>query len=152
VTVAPVFVVLAVALLVLSIVDLQQRRLPKRIVHVVAAFSIVWFALVALVDHDGSALARALLCGGAAFSAAAVLHSISPSGLGFGDVRLAGLLGLDLGWLGVAQAAFGLLAGVTLGALVGLVLVGLRVRGLQDGLPLGPFLAVATAVVLAVEM
>jgi leader peptidase (prepilin peptidase)/N-methyltransferase len=105
-----------------------------------------------VVDHDGSALARALVCGVTAYGAAAVLHTISPSGLGFGDVRLAGLLGLDLGWLGAAQAAFGLLAGVTLGALVGAVLVGLRLRGPHDGLPLGPFLAVGAAVVLAVKM
>ena len=44
---------------------------------------------------------------------------ISPSSLGFGDVKLSGLIGLVLGWLGLGTAVFGLLAGFVAGGVIG---------------------------------
>ncbi len=145
-TALPVYVVLVSALAVLSIVDVRERRLPKRIVHGVASASLVWFVLLAAIEGAPMPLVRSLACGAAALAVAWALHGASPTGLGFGDVRLVGLIALDLGWLGTGVAAVGLLAGVVLAGLAAAGLVLVCRRALDDGLPLGPFLATGALV------
>jgi leader peptidase (prepilin peptidase)/N-methyltransferase len=142
------FAVLVPALVALSVIDLRTRRLPRRIIEPVAVASVGWFGLVAVVERDAEPLARALGCGLVVLLLAAALHVASPDGLGLGDVRLAGLLGLDLGWLGLREAALGLTTGVGLAALAGVVLVAVGARTLRDGLPFGPFLAAGALVAI----
>ena len=77
-----------------------------------------------------------------------VLHLVSPRSMGFGDVKLAFVLGLVLGWLGWSELVLGLLGGFLAGAVVGVALIALRHRGRKDHLPFGPFLAFGTLVVL----
>jgi leader peptidase (prepilin peptidase)/N-methyltransferase len=140
----PVYVLLAVSLAVLSLIDLRSLLLPRRIVVPVTAASVAWLTGVALVEDDLGALVRALACATVSFGAFLAAHLASHSALGFGDVRLAFLLGLDLGWLGVSHVVAGLLLGFVTAAVVGLVLVAARVRALADALPFGPFLAAGT--------
>jgi leader peptidase (prepilin peptidase)/N-methyltransferase len=64
--------------------------------------------------------------------------------MGFGDVKLAFVLGLSLGWLGWDEALFGLFLGFVYGAVVGLALLALRLRERNQPLPFGPFLAAGT--------
>ena len=61
-----------------------------------------------------------------------------PGGMGFGDVKLAGLLGLYLGWLGWAEVGIGTFAGFLLGGLTGAVLLLARRAGRRTALPFGP--------------
>jgi leader peptidase (prepilin peptidase) / N-methyltransferase len=69
--------------------------------------------------------------------------------MGFGDVRLSFLLGLSLGWLGWGEVAGGLFSGFLYGAVVGVALIAVRVRGRKQQIPFGPFLAAgATTFVL----
>jgi len=81
-----------------------------------------------------------------AYAAFAALHALNSEGLGYGDVRLSGLLGLFLGWLGPAAMATAALVGALGAAAVALVLLGRR-RGLGATLPFGPFLAGGAAAV-----
>jgi leader peptidase (prepilin peptidase)/N-methyltransferase len=61
--------------------------------------------------------------------------------MGFGDVRLAALIGLYLGWLGLLQVPIGLFLGFLLGAVVGSVALVASRSGLRTKIPFGPFLA-----------
>jgi leader peptidase (prepilin peptidase)/N-methyltransferase len=69
------------------------------------------------------------------------LHVASPRAMGFGDVRLAALIGLYLGWLGLREVPVGLFLGFLFGAVVGVaaLLIGRAARRTQ--VPFGPFLA-----------
>lgn len=69
-----------------------------------------------------------------------VLWFAFPRGVGFGDVRLSGLLGLALGWLGWGEFAAGLYGGFFLGAVVGIVLIAARVLTRREMVPFGPFM------------
>jgi leader peptidase (prepilin peptidase)/N-methyltransferase len=61
--------------------------------------------------------------------------------MGFGDVKLAFVLGLYLGWLGAGEAVLGFVLGFVYGAAVGVVLLATGARGRKDHVPFGPFLA-----------
>ena len=65
----------------------------------------------------------------------------SPKGMGFGDVRIAGLIGMLLGWLSIGHVLLGLFLGFLTAAVVGVGLVAVGLRTRKDNVPFGPFLA-----------
>jgi leader peptidase (prepilin peptidase) / N-methyltransferase len=146
----PAFLLFGAALVTLSVIDLRHFLLPNRIVYPVTAASFVLLAVAAVVDSDAEALGRAVACAVGAFAVFFVLHVVSPRAMGFGDVRLAFLLGLDLGWLGVGEVVLGLLLGFVYGAAVGLVLLATGARSRRDHIPFGPFLAAGALTALLV--
>ena len=95
----------------------------------------------AIADEDFHPLGRSVVCAVGAFVAFAVLHLISPRSMGFGDVRLSFLLGLGLGYLGWEYVVLGLFLGFLYGAVIGVLLIVVRLRTRNDHVPFGPFLA-----------
>ena len=84
------------------------------------------FALLAVAsigEHDGDAYLRAIVSAALAFGGFRLLHGIKPQGLGYGDVRLSAVLGLNLGWLGWGYLPFGLFTGFVYGTGFGIVLL-----------------------------
>jgi leader peptidase (prepilin peptidase)/N-methyltransferase len=77
-----------------------------------------------------------------------VLALISPRSLGMGDVKLAGLLGLFLGWLGWDAVVLGAAAGFIVQAVVALLLLAGRRIGLRGELPFGPSMLVGAALAI----
>lgn len=144
----PAFLAVAAGLVALSVIDLEHFLLPNRIVYPLALATVVLLTLAALGDGEWGALGRAVLGGVAGMVTLGVLHLASPRSMGFGDVKLAFVLGLALGWLGWGELVLGLFCGFLAGAIVGIVLIALRMRGRKDHLPFGPFLAFGTVVVL----
>jgi len=139
--VLPAYLLLAAALVALSVIDVRSFLLPNRIIYPVTIASLGWLVITAIVDDGLDALWRALACAAAVLVVFVVLHVISPRALGFGDVRLSFLLGLDLGWLGTGEVVLGLLLGFVYGAAVGVVLIGARLRSRREHIAFGPFLA-----------
>jgi leader peptidase (prepilin peptidase)/N-methyltransferase len=137
----PAYLVLAVALVALSAIDLEHFILPNRIVYPLGGVMIVLLAIASLGDDDFEAFGRGMIAGVVAFMVFFVLHMISPRSMGFGDVKLALVLGLSLGWLGWGEVLLGLFLGFLYGALVGIALIVTRVRKRNEALPFGPFLA-----------
>jgi leader peptidase (prepilin peptidase)/N-methyltransferase len=137
----PAYLVLATALVALSAIDLEHYILPNRIVYPLAPVMIVLLAIASVGDDDLDAFVRALIAGVVAFVVFFVLHLVSPRSMGFGDVKLAFVLGLSLGWLGWGEVLLGLFLGFVYGAVVGVVLIALRLRARNEALPFGPFLA-----------
>jgi leader peptidase (prepilin peptidase)/N-methyltransferase len=137
----PAYLVLAAALVVLSAIDLEHYLLPNRIVYPLAGAMVVLLGVAAFGDDEPGAFVRGLAAGAVAFAVFFVLHLVSPRSMGFGDVKLAFVLGLSLGWLGWNEVLLGLFLGFLYGAVVGLVLLALRRRERNEALPFGPFLA-----------
>lgn len=154
-TLVPVLALVA-GTVAMSAVDLAVMRIPTRFVYGTGAAVAAGLGGVAVVDGPvrrlGGAVVGAALYGGFLL----VVHLISPRSLGFGDVRLATLVGAAVGWAawrgdspvagpvqGVVDAA--LLASLA-GAGVGLVL--LVVRGRDHPFPFGPLLAAGGLVVV----
>ncbi|MGC4760623.1 prepilin peptidase [Micromonospora trifolii] len=138
----PVFLAIAAVGLVLARVDLACLRLPDPLVLVAGLLALGGLTVAALLSGTPGRLLGAL--GGATVAGAAhVLLAVLPgSRLGFGDVKLAAVLGLPLGWLGRDALLTGLLLPHVLHG--GLVLGLLAARKVHRNtlLPLGPALLV----------
>ena len=141
----PAYLVLTAALIALSAIDLEHYILPNRIVYPIDVAVIVLLA-VASARRARLGRVRPGRCsrGASRSRSSSSSTSSSPRGMGFGDVRLSFLLGLSLGWLGWGEVAGGLFAGFLYGAVVGVVLIAVKVRGRKQQIPFGPFLAAGT--------
>jgi leader peptidase (prepilin peptidase)/N-methyltransferase len=137
------------AAVVLAQVDLAVHRLPDRVVFPsIAVVAAAWLA-DAVVMATWDSLLRAVLAGLAAFVAAVAAALISPGGMGFGDVKLLGLLGLLLGWFGWSVLGLGVVLGFVVGALGTVVLLVLRRAGWRTEVALGPSLLLGAVLALA---
>jgi leader peptidase (prepilin peptidase) / N-methyltransferase len=137
------------AAVVLGAVDLLCHRLPDRVTY--PAYAVCGAALLvdAAVHGSWTALVRALVAAAAAFAVAAGVAAIAPDGLGFGDVKLLGLLGLVLGWTGWGVLLAGIFLGLLTGALASVALVATRRAGWRTALPFGPPLMLGAVLALA---
>jgi leader peptidase (prepilin peptidase)/N-methyltransferase len=137
------------AAVVLAGVDLRAHRLPDRVTYPAGVVCAAALVVDAAVTGDWPALVRAVLAAAAAFAVAAGAAAVNPGGLGFGDVKLLGLLGLVLGWAGWGVLLTGVLAGLVLGVLGSLLLVATRRAGWRTAVPFGPPLLAGAYVALA---
>ena len=137
------------AFVVLGAVDLASHRLPDRITFPAAVVCLVAFLVDAAVLGSWGALLRALAAGAAAFAVAYAAAAVSPEGLGFGDVKLLGLLGLVLGWFGWDVLLAGVFFGLLTGAVVALALLATRRAGWRTRVPFGPPLMMGAVLALA---
>jgi leader peptidase (prepilin peptidase) / N-methyltransferase len=132
----------------LAYVDWRTTFLPTRIIAPTYAVVVLAVLVGAVVEGDRTPLIGAV-AGWACYGGYFLLMWIISPGFGYGDVRLSGVLGLVLGWLGWRELIVGMFAGLLLTALLGLLLTLLRVveRGRN---PAGPHLlaGAALAVVL----
>ena len=147
----PAYLLFAWMAVVLVWIDADVHRLPDGIV-LPAYPALIALVVVATAGlGQWSALWRALACMAALYAVYFVLAFISPSSLGFGDVKLSGLIGLVLGWLGVPQVVVGSFAGFLVGGLFGLVLLAGRRVGLRSHIAFGPPMLVGAFIAVAVE-
>jgi leader peptidase (prepilin peptidase) / N-methyltransferase len=145
----PAFLVLAAAGVLLVLVDLRHRLLPDRVVVPTLVAGVVLLSVAALAEGTWPALLRALLGAAALFAAYLVLALVSPGGLGMGDVKLAAVLGLFLGWLGWGAVLVGAVAGFVVQAVFAVVLLALRRARRDSELPFGPAMLVGAALTIA---
>jgi leader peptidase (prepilin peptidase)/N-methyltransferase len=148
------FLLLAAVLVVVSMIDLEHFRIPDRIVFPALAVSLGLIIFVSLIEGFDAVYVRNALIGSVAyFVLLLVPHLIYPKGMGFGDVKLALLMGLFLGWiypdpfqvLGLIMWALVLGSGLGVLAGVGFALL----RGRRAEFPFGP--ALALGCLLAVQ-
>ncbi|SHH15961.1 prepilin peptidase [Geodermatophilus nigrescens] len=125
----------------LSVIDLREQLLPNRVLLPAVAGALVLLTVAAAAGDRWDDLLRAVLAGAAGYGVLLALVLISPSGMGMGDVKLAGLLGLLLGWLGWAVVLVGFLLGFLFQAVLGLALMAAGRAGRRTELPFGPALA-----------
>lgn len=140
------FIFLGTLGVVLAAVDIAVQRLPDRLVLPAYPVLISLLALVAAPEHDVGGLVRALLGGlglAAAFLALALLR---PGQLGGGDIKLAGLTGLALAWLGWPAVVTAAVLAFSLSAVVSLGLLAARRVSMDSAVCFGPFLLGGTLI------
>ncbi|MGN6129507.1 MAG: prepilin peptidase [Nocardioidaceae bacterium] len=129
----------------LAVIDWRTRLLPTKVIAPSYAVVIAMAVLSAAIGGDWHALATAgwgwLVSGGTFF----VLWFVYPRGMGYGDVRLSGILGIALGYLGWSALLTGVYAGFLLGGVGGLLLSLLRLVD-RKAYPFGPFMLVGAVV------
>lgn len=134
-------------LVVLTVIDLEHKLLPNRIVY--PTFVVGWAGLVmaALVNGDTerlrSAALGAVVFGGFFF----VVAFIHPAGMGGGDVKLAFVLGTFVGYAGgVGAVLAGMFASFFLGGVIGIIAIRVLGKGRKTQIPFGPFLALGSVI------
>ncbi|MBI4307663.1 MAG: prepilin peptidase [Chloroflexi bacterium] len=131
----------------IALVDLEEHLVldvlvyPGALLALALAPATAWAAPGALLASWGGAL----LGGAVGFGVLLAIYLASRGGMGAGDVKLAGLIGLMTGFPGVLVSLF---VGFVAGGLVGATLLLLGLRGRKDAIPYGPYLAVGAAVSL----
>ena len=132
---------LAVVGTALAVIDWRTRLLPTRLIAPSYLIVAVLAVVSAWAESDWDALVTAglgwLVAGGAFF----LMWFIYPRGMGYGDVRLSGVLGIALGYLGWSELLVGVYAGFILGGFGGLLLSLLRIVD-RKAYPFGPFMLV----------
>ena len=137
---------LAVFLAVLVVVDLAVYRLPDVIVGPLYIVLFAALTLAAALSGDWGRLGRAALAAGVIAFGYLVLAFIAPSNLGLGDVKLSGLLGAFLGWLGWSHAFVGTLAAFVLGGFFALFLVVAKRAHRRTPFAFGPWMVIGAVV------
>ncbi len=134
------YLFLAALLVAVSFIDLEHFLIPNGLVLAGIIFGIGFGFFI----HDisfWSALLGAVSCSGFLL----LVSLVSRGGMGLGDVKLAVVTGLFLGW---PQGPVGLLAGVCAGGLAGIVLLVTGIKGRKDPVPFGPFIALGVMIAL----
>ncbi len=128
------------ALIALAAIDVDRRLLPNRIVYPLAAWGVI---ATMLVDRDD--LAENLAAGAAVFTFLLIAVVAYPPGMGMGDVKLAGAMGLFLG-LSVVPA---LIVALLSGAVAGIAMIAREGAGARKAtIPFGVCLALGGIVAL----
>lgn len=144
----PAFLCFIAGLLALACIDFDCRLLPRAVVYPHLAIVAVLLVVAAAGTGNWHALAIAAACSAAWFALFFVINFASPRMMGFGDVRLALVLGLGLGWLGVPVVLVGFFAANLFGAVVGIYLIARKQATRETAVPYGVFLAMGAAFAL----
>jgi len=141
----PAYCYLALVSVPLAVIDALSHRLPDRLTLPSYPIALALLGGAALTVPAGGQHFLHALAGLAACAAFyGVLWLISPASIGLGDVKLAGVLGLYLGWFGARAVLAGLLGGFVLATLVGVVLITAGRANRKTHIPFGPFMLAAT--------
>jgi leader peptidase (prepilin peptidase)/N-methyltransferase len=146
----PAYSWLMAVLVVQTAVDLRTRRLPREITYVGVAIGAPLLTIAALVLDEPERIWMMVLGAAMATATLWLAHVFSGDDFGEGDVRLAPLLGLYLGWLNPALVFVALLLSFVAGAAVGAALLATRRVQRDASLPFGPFLGLGTVVAVLV--
>ena len=149
----PAYLYLAAVAVALALIDLDAHRLPDAIVLPSYGVGVVLLALASADpggSADWSALVRGLVGGAALFALYFLLLVAYPAGMGFGDVKLAGVLGLYLAWIGWGAFAVGAFGAFVVGGVFSLLLLATGRATRKSGIPFGPWMLVGAAIGIGV--
>lgn len=134
------FLYLAAISIVLTLIDLDTHRLPDAIVLPSYLVAGVLFTTACVLGADWWALGRAAIGGAVLYAFYFILRLVRPDGMGGGDVKLAGVLGIYLGWLGWGSLVVGAFAAFLLGGVFGILLLLGRRANRRTAIPFGPWM------------
>ena len=131
------FIGVAVAL---TLTDLDHKLIPNRILFPSTAAAGVLLGLGAVLDGELGAYGRAILGGAAYFTVLLLIALVARGGFGFGDVKLAALLGMFAGYLGWGPLLVAMFMPFAVGGVVSILLLITRIKGRKDAIPFGPYM------------
>jgi leader peptidase (prepilin peptidase)/N-methyltransferase len=143
--------------LVIIFIDWEHKLILNKVTYPMAVVALVILAVGSLTSGsvlpggfaflplDKPVILSGVIGGAVGLGFFLLVFLINPRGMGMGDIKLAGLIGLVTGWPMVVVA---LLIGTLIGGLAAIVLLSLRLKGRKDVLPYGTFLAIGPLVTL----
>lgn len=134
------FLAFAALSVALALIDLDTQTLPNKLVLPAFVIGAVLLGAAGLLTGNVGGLALAGIGAMGLFGLYLVAALVRPGGMGFGDVKLAGVIGLYLGFLGLPQLLVGAFAAFVLGGLFSLGLVLAKRAGRGSGIPFGPWM------------
>lgn len=143
----PAFVLVGLLAAPLVVCDLHIHRLPDRLTLPTAVAATALLGVGALAT--GGPWVRAVLAALGVFSGLLLVTLAVPRSFGMGDVKLAGVLALLLGWVSTTAVLTGLLAALLVGAAVALGMVAAGRASMKTAVPFGPSLVAGELLVLA---
>jgi len=147
----PAFCYLAVAGVPLGFIDARYQRLPDLLTLPSYPIGLAALGIGAIFVAGGGRHFVHGLIGMAAVWLFFVLQVlVYPAGMGWGDVKLSGIVGLYLGWFGAGAVIAGLLGGYLLAALTGIGLIATRRATRKSHLPFGPFMLAGALTVIVI--
>ena len=142
------FCVFVATLVIVSVTDLSHRLVPRWLIYGATGAVVPLLVASAAADARWRSLTGAGVAGAAAFAVFFAIWWFVPQGMGYGDVRLAGLIGLCTGYLSLFHAYLAFLAGFVIGLVFGVVLMAAASTGRKTRIPFAP--ALAAGAVLAI--
>ena len=146
--VLPAYLVFVWAMILLTITDLDTKLIPNRILGPATVVGIVLLLAGHLVDTSGGDLIEAAIGGAAYFVVMLLLALIVKGGIGFGDVKLALLIGVFVGFLGLEHVLVTGIGSFLIGGVVAVFLLLTRKAGRKDAIPFGPFMTAAATITI----
>jgi leader peptidase (prepilin peptidase)/N-methyltransferase len=133
--------------IIIFVIDLEHGLILNKVVYpgMVVALLLALYPWPWLTESIGMRVANAAIGGAIGFVIFLLIAIISRGGMGWGDVKLAALIGLATGFPLVFVAV---IMGAILGGIVAVALVIARRRKRRESIPFGPFLALAAMVTL----
>jgi leader peptidase (prepilin peptidase)/N-methyltransferase len=143
----------AVVTLPLFIIDWKYRRLPNILTYSTIIWSLCAGIIAALIRSDFGQLREPVLSGLGCALFFLLLNLISRGGMGMGDVKLAGVIGITLGIAGWQQAIFAIALGFLIGGIASIVLLLFRRVSFGASIPFGPSMLIGAwlAIVLGAD-
>jgi leader peptidase (prepilin peptidase)/N-methyltransferase len=143
--------------IVIIFIDWEHKLILNKVTYPAAALALVILAIdsatsaalipegLAFLPLDKPIILSGVIGGAVGLGFFLLVFLINPRGMGMGDIKLAGLIGLVTGWPLVIE---GLLIGILVGGLAAIAMLLLRLKGRKDALPYGSFLAIGPIITL----
>lgn len=144
--VLPAFLYLAAVGVALTVIDLDLHRLPDALTLPSYLVGAALLGAAAAAGAGHTPFLRALAGMAALYSFYLLLRLVHPGGMGGGDVKLAGVVGLYLAWLGWGAVVVGTFTAFLTGGVVGLGLIAWRGASRKSRIPFGPFMLLGALV------
>jgi len=145
----PAYLYLAAISVALALIDIDTRRLPNAIVLPSYVVVPVLLAVASWGADDWPAMLRAVIGGVALYAFYFVMVLVKPGAMGFGDVKLAGILGAYLAWLGWGSFVVGAFAAFLVGGVFSIGLMVAGRAGRKSKIPFGPWMLIGCAIGVA---
>ena len=142
-----VMILYACLFIIIFVIDLEQGLILNKVIYpgMVVALLLALYPWPWFTESIGMRLAYAALGGGIGFAIFLLIAIVSRGGMGWGDVKLAALIGLATGF---PLVLLSIIMGAILGGIVAVALVIAKKRERRQTIPFGPFLAVAAMITL----
>lgn len=147
--VLPAYLWFVAVALVLVLTDFDHKRIPNRILYPGTVVGLALLSVGSIVDGAVGDLGRAILGGVFYFVGLFLLALIARGGFGFGDVKLAFLLGLFAAYRGWGALVVGVFLAFLIGGFVSIGLLVTRRRTRKDAIPFGPSLIIGAWIAIA---
>jgi leader peptidase (prepilin peptidase)/N-methyltransferase len=144
--VLPGFLYLAAVGIALAMIDFDVQRLPDALTLPSYPVGLALLGIAAAVDDRPHAFVHGLIGMAALFAFYGLVWFIYPAGMGLGDVKLSGVLGLYLGYLGWGQLVVGAFAAFVVGSVVSIAVVMAAGGNRKTRVPFGPFMLVGVLI------